>query len=282
MTSIKIIKANGEKVPFEKEKLIASLTKSGASKPLAQKITEEIEATLYQNITTKEIYKKAFKKLNFHSRAIASRYKLKKAIMELGPTGYPFEKFVGELLKYQGFKVKVGVIVQGHCVQHEVDVVAEKDNKHFMIECKFHSSFTTKCNVKIPLYIHSRFLDVQKKWIKIVGHKHKFHQGWVVNNTRFSEDAIQYANCVNIRLLSWDYPKNGSLKELISLSGLYPITCLNTLKKSEKLELLKKDIVLCKHLCKNPNVLTEIGIHQNRKKKILEDAHQLCNNVILS
>ncbi len=278
MNNIKIIKTNGEKVPFERRKLILSLTKAGASKAVTQKITNDIEASIYENITTKEIYKKTFKELNNHSRSVASRYKLKRAIMELGPTGYPFEKFVGELLKHQGYRVEVGVIVQGHCVQHEIDVVAEKDNKHFMIECKFHNTINIKCNVKVPLYIQSRFLDVQKQWVKKSGHEHKFHQGWIVTNTRFTKDAIQYGNCIGLKLLSWDYPKNGNLKETISLSGLYPITCLNTLKKSEKQLLLDKGFVLCKHLCENSSILNTIGVPQNRKKNILEDAYQLCRN----
>ncbi len=282
MNTIKIIKANGEKVPFEREKLIVSLTKAGASEVITHKITDDIEASLYENITTKEIYRTAFKELNKHSRAVASRYKLKRAIMELGPTGYPFEKFVGELLKQQGYRVKVGVIVQGNCVQHEVDVVAEKDNKHFMIECKFHNSVNIKCNVKVPLYIQSRFLDVEKQWVKKSGHEHKFHQGWVVTNTRFTKDAIQYGNCIGLKLLSWDFPEKGSLRELIGISGLYPITCLNTLKKSEKQKLIEKNIVLCKHLCATPEVLNEINISENRRKNILEDAYQLCSNVILN
>jgi Holliday junction resolvase-like predicted endonuclease len=277
MNNLKIIKANGEKVLFERDKLIASLTNAGASKVITLKIIDDIETSLRENITTKEIYRKAFKELNNHSRAVASRYKLKRAIMELGPTGYPFEKFVSELLKHQGYRVEVGVIVQGNCVQHEVDVVAEKDNKHFMIECKFHNSTNIKCNVKVPLYIQSRFLDVEKQWIKKSGHEHKFHQGWVVTNTRFTKDAIQYGNCIGLKLLSWDFPEKGSLRELIGISGLYPITCLNTLKKSEKQKLVEKNIVLCKHLCANPEILNEIGITQNSKKNILEDAHQLCN-----
>lgn len=271
-----IIKANGSKVPFDKNKLATSLTKSGASPIEVKNIVKEVEAMLFDGITTKSIYKKAFKKLKKHDRSTAARYKLKKAIMELGPTGYPFENFVGELLKYQGFKVEVGVIVQGNCVQHEVDVVAEKDHKHFMVECKFHNLFSNKCNVKIPLYIQSRFLDIEKKWVKQIKHHHKFHQGWVVNNTRFSEDAIKYGECVGLKLLGWDYPKKGSLKDLISTSGLYPITCLNTLKKSEKIALLNKNIVLCKHLCENPAVLNQFGIEQSRKKKIIEDAYALC------
>lgn len=276
MNKIQILKENGEFANFERIKLFNSLSKSGASESVVQSIVTEIERSLFNGITTKEIYKKAFELLKQHARPTAARYKLKKGIMELGPTGFPFEIFVGELLKYQGFKVQVGVQVQGNCVRHEVDVVAEKNNKHFMIECKYHSTFSTKCSVKIPLYIQSRFLDVEKEWTKKSDHKHKFHQGWIVNNTRFSKDAIQYGECVDLKLLSWDYPKNGSLKDMISTSGLYPITCLSTLKKNEIQALLNKNVVLCKQLCEAPSVLNKIGIKQNRIIKIMEDARALC------
>ena len=60
---------------------------------------------------------------------------------------------------------------------HEVDVIAEKDNQHFMIECKFHNDSSRNCNVKIPLYTQSRFLDILKRWEKMPGHTAKFHQG---------------------------------------------------------------------------------------------------------
>ena len=148
-----------------------------------------------------------------------------------------------------------------------------------MIECKYHSSFSTKCSVKIPLYIQSRFLDIEKQWTKKSDHKHKFHQGWVVNNTRFSADAIKYGECIGLKLIGWDYPKKENLKQLISNSGLYPITCLNTLKKNEKQALLNKNVVLCKQLCENPSVLNQIGIKQNRILKIMEDAQALCSVV---
>jgi len=280
MTTITIIKKSGEKVNFNREKLKKSLMKSGAKTTAVENIIAEIEASLYHGISTTEIYKNAFDKLKKHARPTAARYKLKKAIMELGPTGFPFENFVGELLKHEGFKVEIGVFVQGNCVQHEVDVVAEKEHQHFMIECKFHSSFKVNCSVKIPLYIQSRFLDIEKQWLKNPTHHHKFHQGWVVNNTRFSEDALNYGNCVGLKLLGWDYPKNNGLKEMISKSGLYPITCLNTLSKSEKLTLLNKNVVLCKQLCDTPTVLNQIGIKPTRTKKIMEDAHELCKSFL--
>lgn len=278
MNSLRIIKRNGDRVFFDRDKLIESLLKTRATDVVVEEITSEIEKKLFEGITSKEIYKTAFKKLKKYSRPTAARYKLKRGIMELGPTGYPFESFVGELLKHQGFKVQVGIQVQGNCVQHEVDVVAEKNNLHFMIECKYHSSFNTKCSVKIPLYIQSRFLDIEKQWIKKSGHKHKFHQGWIVNNTRFSADAIKYGECVGLKLIGWDYPQKGNLKQSISNSGLYPITCLNTLKKNEKQALLNKNIVLCIQLCENPSVLNQIGIKQIRINTILEDSKSLCSS----
>src|SRR5690606_6702976 len=149
-------------------------------------------------------------------------------------SGYPFEKYVGEILKHEGYKTRVGQIVQGHCVQHEVDVIASKDDQHFMVECKFHSDQVRKCDVKIPLYIHSRFLDVEKAWEQRPGHGHKFHQGWVMTNPRFTTDATQYGTCAGLNLVSWDFPKKGSLRERIDGSGLHPITCLTTLTKKEK------------------------------------------------
>ena len=172
--------------------------------------------------------------------------------------------------------MKTGQIVLGQCVSHEIDVIAKKENLHFMIECKFHSKPRFKCNVKIPLYIHSRFLDVEKQWQKKSGHDSKFHQAWVVTNTQFTTDAIQYGNCAGMYLLSWNYPKNESLRERIDAAGLHPITCLTTLTKSEKQNLLYKLIVLCKEICYNPTMLAGIGISEKRIPKIIREAKALC------
>lgn len=124
---ISIVKMDGEKAVFDSSKLVSSLERSGANDVGISRILSHVEASLYDGISTKEIYKIAFSLLRKSSRPTAARYKLKKAIMELGPTGFPFEKFVGEILAHQGFSTNVGVIVKGHCVNHEVDVVAEKD-----------------------------------------------------------------------------------------------------------------------------------------------------------
>lgn len=274
--NINITKASGQKVPFNKGKLKQSLLRSGATNEMADKIANEVIEMLVEGMSTRKIYKTAFRLLRNVSRPIAARYKLKQAIMELGPSGFPFEQFIGELLKHQGYKTQVGVIVKGHCVNHEVDVIAEKDKYHFMIECKFHNQQGYVCDVKIPLYIQSRFLDVETAWKQIDGHAEKFHQGWVVTNTRFTEDAAQYGRCMNMNLVGWDYPPNNALKDWIDDSGLHPVTCLTTLTQNEKQQLLDKNIVLCKTMHHNHVLLQNIGIKQPRLQKVMDECSALC------
>ncbi|SFZ94822.1 Restriction endonuclease [Flaviramulus basaltis] len=276
--TINIVKHSGDTVPFDVDKLINSLRRAQASEELVQQIVFQVEEQIYDGITTKKIYQMAFKMLKGKSRVSASKYKLKKALMELGPSGFPFEKLVGKLMAYEGFTTQVGVIVQGNCVQHEIDVIAQKDNNHYMIECKYHSDQGRFCNVKIPLYIHSRFLDVEKQWELQKGHEAKLHKGGVYTNTRFTTDAIQYGKCVGLLLTSWDYPMGNGLKDRIDKLGLHPLTALTTLTKAEKAKLLDKGIVLCKDLHENPTLLKQIGIDKKRHKKILEDSEALCKS----
>ena len=275
---INIVKYSGDVVPFDVNKLINSIRRAQASEELIQQIVEQVEDQIYDGITTKKIYQMAFKILKGKSRVSASKYKLKKALMELGPSGFPFEKLVGKLLEYEGFATKVGVIVQGKCVQHEIDVIAKKDDTHHMIECKYHSDQGRFCNVKIPLYIHSRFLDVEKQWERQKGHEDKLHRGGVYTNTRFTTDAVQYGKCVGLLLTSWDYPMGNGLKDRIDKLGLHPLTALTTLTKAEKTKLLDTGIVLCKELHEKPVILKQIGIDKKRHKKILEDSEELCKS----
>lgn len=275
---INIVKYSGDVVAFDVDKLINSLRRSQANEELVQQIVEQVQDQLYDGITTKKIYQMAFKMLKGKSRVSASKYKLKKALMELGPSGFPFEKLVGKLLAHEGFSTQVGVIVQGNCVQHEVDVIAQKDNTHYMIECKYHSDQGRFCNVKIPLYIHSRFLDVEKQWERQKGHETKLHKGGVYTNTRFTSDAVQYGKCVELLLTSWDYPIGDGLKDRIDKLGLHPLTALTTLTKAEKTKLLDEGIVLCKELHEKPVLLEKIGIDKKRHKKILEDSEALCKS----
>lgn len=276
-TGFDIIKSSGEKVKFSLDKLRRSLSKSGADKHTVNQIIEKVQEELYDGISTKEIYNRAFALLKKKGSYLASKYKLKKAIYELGPTGYPFERFIAAILKYSGYETRVGEILQGKCVTHEIDVVANKNGNTTVIECKFHSEEGRNCNVKVPLYIASRYQDVKSYW-NSKPHNTMLDAGWVVTNTRFTEDALQYGKCIGLYLLSWDNPKNDGLRDRIDRLGLYPITVSTLLSNREKQFLLSRDIVLCRDLIGDVFFLDHLGISETRKTKILNEIKMLCKS----
>jgi hypothetical protein len=274
---INIIKYSGKKVKFSANKLYASLKRTGAEDAIINKIIEKVVDELYEGISTKEIYNRAFSLLKKKKSYLASKYKLKKAIYELGPTGFPFERFVASVLKFSGYNVEVGTILNGKCVTHEIDVIANKNNETTIIECKFHSEQGLNCNVKVPLYINSRFLDVKFHWNENNKTGSKLTKGWVVTNTRFTEDALKYGKCCGLYLLSWDYPKNNGLKDRIDRLGLYPITVSTLLTNREKQFILNRNVVLCRDLIDDAFYLDHLGVSNIRKEKILNEIKQLCN-----
>lgn len=276
ISNIDIVKSSGAKVKFSLEKLRTSLKRSGAGEEVVKQILDKVRDELYQGISTKEIYNRAFAMLKKNKSYFASKYKLKKAIYELGPTGFPFERFVSAILNYSGYKTEVGTILQGKCVSHEIDVIARKNSEATIIECKFHGDQGLNCNVKIPLYINSRYQDVKANWSKISEDEISLTQGWVVTNTRFTKDALQFGNCCGLYLLSWDYPLNNSLKNRIDRSGLYPITVSTLITKREKQFLLSRSVVLCRDLINDKFYLDHLGISETRKTKILNEISQLC------
>ncbi len=271
-----ITKASGKKVPFNAGKLKKSLIRAGASDLEADQILQEVTELLVQGMSTSKIHKTAFRLLKNVSCPVAARYKLKQALLELGPSGFPFEQYIAELLKQQGYSTQVGVFVKGHCVTHEVDVIAVKDSRRMMIECKFHNRAGYVCDVKISLYIQSRFADVATCQNITTGQKEKFDQGWLVTNTRFSEDAAQYGRCMNMHLVGWDHPKGDALKDWVDRSGLHPVTSLTTLTKKEKDQLLSDRIVLCKNILDSRHILEDIGLKAPRLQKVLAECATLC------
>jgi len=271
-----ITKSSGDKVKFSLNKLRSSLKRTGANRETIDQIIDKVRDELYQGISTKEIYNRAFALLKKKKSHFASKYKLKKAIYELGPTGFPFERFVGAVLKYSGYNVKIGEILQGKCVTHEIDVVAHKSNETSIIECKFHGEQGINCNVKVPLYINSRYQDVKAHWNTNPENGTTLTKAWVVTNTRFTEDAIQYSKCCGLFLLSWDYPENNGLKDRIDRLGLYPITVSTLLSNREKQFLLSRNVVLCRELIHDKFYLDHLGISDARKEKILTEISELC------
>lgn len=271
-----IVKASGEKERFSVQKLRRSLKKSGAAPELIAEVLNHIRRELKDGTKTADIYRHAFSFLRKRHSLSAARYNLKKAIMELGPSGYPFERLVGELLKAQGFSVQVGKVHRGICVSHEIDVVAQKDNQHIMVECKFHNQPGIKSDVKVALYVRARFEDIEKQWKSKPEYSQKLHEAWLVTNTKLTSDAIQYSTCVKMKAIGWNYPAEESLQYLIEKSGLHPLTCLTTLSRFQKRQLLDRGLILCRDISQNKNVLKAMGVNETKITQTIEEINELC------
>ena len=272
--NIRITKASGARAYYAPRKLRRSLRRAGAPADLIRDIEAEIEREVYPGMSTSDIYARAFQLLHGHSSHLAARYKLKKAIMELGPSGYPFEHFVGALISHTGFRTQVGVFLEGRCVSHEVDVKAVRHQEKILVECKYHNQSGFICDVKISLYVHARFRDIEAG-MEGRGEDPRF-EGWIVTNTRFSDDALRYGTCAGMRLVSWDYPAKGSLKDMIDREKLYPLTCLTTLSGREKELLLKQGLVLCRELLSREDALRRARVSATRIPGVLQECNELC------
>lgn len=264
MKELYVLKESGERELFTENKIKESLARVGLKLAKQELIVEAIKPKLYENIPTHEIHSLIQEQLKKVEPTGEIRFRLKKAMMELGPTGYPFEVFVGHLLKEYDYETEVGLELQGECVTHEVDVLAKKDNRVYFVECKYHNQQGMRSDVKIALYVQARGEDLMAK-----SGNGKIYGTWIFTNTKFSSDAISYAACKNMRLTGWSYPnKKDCLQEMIESKNLYPITVLETLSSEQKKLLLQQNLVLIKELVQRPDLQQQLGLNQEQQEKL--------------
>lgn len=274
---VEILKTDGTTEPFDGMKLEWSLRRAGATTHTAERIRHTIEASIRAGAPTQEIYKRAFQMLRHDSRPSAARYSLRRALFEFGPSGHPFENYISELFKKEGWEVEYRRVIPGKCVSHEVDVYAKRDGEFLAAELKYHNDPSYKTDVKVALYVKARFDDIwqcEPTTEKTCPVDH----GFLITNTKFTRDAVQYAKCSGIQLLGWSYPTEGSLYDRIIATGLYPITALTMLKKTEKKLLIDQGIVTCEQLRQNRDLLRALTIPPERIGAIVAEANSLCNS----
>ncbi len=273
--SVVITKADGTREPFAPEKLRGSLRRAGASRDDVQSIVEHIMAEIHDGVTTQEIYRHAFDLLNQVEMPAAARYSLRRGLFNLGPTGFPFEKFLARLFTAEGYTTDVGVMLAGNCATHEIDITAYKADHSFVAEAKFHARPGIKSDLQVAMYSYARLLDLRDQKIcnkDICGVK----EFLVVTNTKFTHTAESYAECVSLGLLSWDYPKRNNLHDRIQRAGIYPITILQHLSQAEKRILIDRGIIICKDLLDRPGVLRHTHSSQKKHERVLQEAERLC------
>jgi hypothetical protein len=269
-----ITKADGTVEQFDPSKLRRSLKRAGAHDSEISDIVRQIETVARDGMRTQEIYKHAFSMLRGAEASIVARYSLRRALFNLGPTGFPFETFLAKLFENQGYKTRTGITLQGRCALHEIDLAAYKDDHAFVAEAKFHARPGIKSDLQVAMYSYARLLDLSEQKIcteDICGIKNLK----IVTNTKFTTAAIKYAACVGIEVLGWDYPKKDNLYEMIERSGLYPITVLQGLTNAQKQLLMDKKIVVCEDLVKKPKVLASLSLSPRKMEALLFEARQL-------
>lgn len=265
---IAVTKATGEIEEFSEEKLRNSIQRAGVPQQLQNQAIDHIKSRLTPNIKTSEIYQHIKEFLTEKQPFAVAKFSLKQAIMDLGPTGYPFESFIAKILETKGYVTQIRQILQGKCITHEVDVVAQKGSERVMVEAKYHNMPGTKTNIHVALYIKARFDDLLDK--------NNLNQAWLVTNTKITQDAIAYSACMNMKVISWNYPEGEGLRDLIEQSGLTPITALSSLSNAQKQKLLQEDIVFSKELCR-PDLLKSLGLSKADEEKLLSEIKFACN-----
>lgn len=269
-----VIKANGEREPFYPEKLFQSLVRSGADVSVAHQITAQVADSLHEGDRTKDIYTRAFAELRRIERPMAARYSVKHALLELGPSGYPFEDYLAEIFRRQGYLARTRVMVPGRCVEHELDLVAIRDDEHMGAEVKFHNNSGLKSDIKVALYVQARFDDIANG--AHGGTQYAFTSRTIITNTKFTTQAELYGACVGLHLISWDYPEKGNLRELIEETRVHPLSCLTSLTRAHKKRLMEQGIVLCRQIHNKTDELAALGLSSAAIDRVLLETTSLC------
>jgi hypothetical protein len=269
---INIVKNDGTRELFEEEKLVNSLRRVGVAPQAIDEIVDEVESKMRDGMSTGEIYSLAFSLIKRHSAPQAAKYSIRRGMMELGPDGFPYEKFVARIFRMWGYETVTDQNVSGKCVSHEIDVVAWKGDELAMVEAKYHNEFGAKCDLKVALYVKARFDDIVGNDFMYGGKKRKLTERWLTTNTKFTDRAIKYGECNGLKLMGWNYPNKGNLREIIEENGLHPITCLTSLTVQEKKDLAARDMLTCVDLVGKPGILADIGVKDDRTEKVLTEA----------
>jgi hypothetical protein len=278
--ALEVIKASGQAEEFNIKKLVDSLIRSGAPEDIAWDIARKVETQIKPSMHTKHIFRIAKKILRQYSKTADMRYSIKKAIYMLGPAGYQFEKYFAGILKAYGYSAETNRFLKGFCVTHEVDIFAVRDDIGGVIECKYHSNGSNPTDVKIALYVYSRFMDIKKAYELNHENRVSIDEGWLVTNTRCTSDAIKYANCVGLKIVSWRYPDENSLEGMIENKKLYPVTILSSIKKSSLNILFKNDITLVRDIADMGEgiFIKQSGLDTAAARALKREADELCLN----
>jgi hypothetical protein len=280
MSSFYVVKFNGEKEPFSFSKVYRSATRVGASKKLAREIAKTVTREAYQGIKTAEIFKKVKTLLKKESKKVSLKFSLKNAMRKLGPTGFPFEKYIAEIFSKNNFRIKLNQNIKGFCCKYEIDFLAEKEDLLYIAECKYKNLFNGKVHSNVVLANYARFLDIKKEnFLKNRKSKNLKIKNLIATNSKFTSKSLEYSKCVGIELLGWNYPAKMGLEKIIDENGFYPITILPSLSSRNAAIFASKKMMFAQDVLEInvSSFARATGISKKVLEKLKEEAKILKN-----
>lgn len=243
MGNLFVVKRDGNLEPYSEEKVIHTMNRVGVPAFLQPEVLSHVRAQFKgEYISTDALFKHVFEFLKKTDKKSGLRLNLRRGILDLGPTGFPFERYLARIFQDMGYKTTVDAHLMGECVTHEIDIILEKDGLREIVEVKFHNELEKKTDVHVALYTYARFLDLKTK--------HKIDNVWIITNTKLTSDAVIYSQCKNIKMLGWNYPSKDNLQYFVEKPQMYPVTILTDLTAEEKRILIEDNIILCRDLLK--------------------------------
>lgn len=265
-----VTKADGSKQQFDKEKVIRTCLRVGASTQTAQAVANKVESRLYDNIPTSRILQLIFLYLREDKPALHQFFDLRKGISLMSPKP-EFETFIQLLLANNGFEVRPNQLLVGRCVEHEVDAIAMKNGIAYFVEAKHHSGYHSLTGLDESRIARAVLEDVTEAFS--VGKTNmKIDGAVIVTNTKYSEQATRYANCRGIVLIGWNTPPNLSVQNMVEEKHLYPLSCIKTLGWNERMRLVESGILLMKQVAEESpiSIAKRTGLQLHRLERIRE------------
>ena len=273
--TVYVTKFDGTRQPFDKNKVVRTCLRMGATGAVAESIAEEIENRVYDGIETKKILQMIFRTLRKHKPVTRHQIDLRKALSLLSPAP-DFERFVQLLLSEHGYEVTSNQIIQGRCVEHEVDAVARKNGKTCIVEVKHHYKYHTPTSLDVSRISRAVFEDVTEAY-QLGLNNLKIDYALIVCNTKLSEHAKRYADCRGISHIGWSSPPNRDLQTMIEEKKLYPITLLKGLNTETRNKLASNGVILLKQLTeKTPKELRkQTRVPKEKLRSIIDIAQAI-------
>jgi hypothetical protein len=241
-----VTKFDGSKQQFDKGRVIHTCLRNGASKETAEAIANRVERDIHEGVSTKEILNLICRYLGEHHPESQFRVDLRSALSILRSKP-DFEEYTSLILKDQGYNVRSNQILRGKCIEHEIDVIAQKEAKTIYVEVKHHDKAHTYTALEVPMKVWATLQDLADGR-KLGYHSIDFTGALIICNTKFTDHARNYADCVGIAHMGWKSPVPNGLEDIIERGGLYPITLLKGIDRRLQRLLVENGIVLLRQL----------------------------------